>query len=60
MNLDDIKIEKYTELPHKKVFDYCDWKDGKTIILYNDCFSTLEVTEKNKLKIKYLVFQFDI
>jgi len=55
MNLDDVKIDKYLELPHKNVFDYCDWKDGKSIILYNDCFSTLEVTEKNKLKIKKLV-----
>ena len=55
MNLDDIKIEKYTELPYKNVFDYCDWKDGKLITLYNDRFSTLEVTEKNKLKIKKLV-----
>lgn len=55
MNLDDIKIDKYTELPYKNVFDYCDWKDGKLITLYNDRFSTLEVTEKNKLKIKKLV-----
>ena len=55
MNLDDIKIEEYIKLPHKNVFDYCDWKDGKLITLYNDRFSTLEVTEKNKLKIKKLV-----
>ena len=55
MNLDDIKIDKYIEIFYKNVFDYCDWKDGKLITLYNDRFSTLEVTEKNKLKIKKLV-----
>lgn len=55
MNLDDVKIDKYIELSYKNVFDYCDWKDGKSIILYGECFSTLEVTEKNKLKIKKLV-----
>lgn len=49
------KTDKYIELPYKNVFDHSDWKDGNSVILYDGCFSTLQVTEKNKLKIKKLV-----
>jgi hypothetical protein len=56
MNLDDIKIDEYCEI--KSVGDFTlkkEWNDGRLIVLKNECFSTLEVTEKNKLKTKKLV-----
>ena len=56
MNLDDIKIDKYIEIKNVGKFTIKkEWKDGKLIVLKGGCFSTLEVTEKNKLKIKRLV-----
>ena len=55
MDLDDIKIDKYIEIPCKEFYQYLDWDNKRLIVLKDECFSTLEITEKNKIKYKKLV-----